>query len=423
MPLYIQLAFSYARKLLAGLLVLLPAVAMAQVPITGTVRDSVTHLPVAFASVFLANTTLGVMANEHGFFALERVPAGSYKLVASYVGYRLAQRNLIVTNAPQTVTLQLPPGANQLGEVVVRGRKSAATSQASLAAYQKFVELFLGRTTFSQECSIRNPEGVVVKYEADKDELTATANEFLQVDNQALGYRINYYGLRFQCSFRKRVVTFYGQPAFKELTPRNERQQRQWKANRALAYRGSLAHFLKSVYDNQVTAEGFLAQQVVQVPNPRFIRGDSLRIKLLHKLKQAPAQPNELDSLEKWTSEPAFFTVLKTNERPIDSLRRVAAGSGQVFLRFAQQLQVCYFGQGPDPRYKLPMSSIGPPGAFKLPAHQVSRLRLLVPEAEIQPTGYLHNPVAVYTDEYWGFEKIGEFLPVNYRPPASLSHP
>jgi hypothetical protein len=409
------------RRLLASLLLLLPGLAAAQAPITGTVRDSVTHLPVAFASVFLANTTLGVMANEHGFFALERVPAGSYTLVASYVGYRLAKRSLVVTAAPQTVTLQLPPGANQLGEVVVRGRK--VKPQASLADYQRFVELFLGRTTFSQQCSIRNRDGVVVNYAADKRELTATADNFLQVDNLALGYRIKYYGLHFTCSFGNNVFTFYGQPAFEEMTPRNERQQQHWEANRASAYHGSLAHFLKSVYDNQVREQGFLAQQVTVTPNPRFARADSLRLTLLHRLGYSPPKTGELDSLKKWTDVPAFFTMLNTHERPIDSLRRVEMGGGSVFLRFSQQLQVCYFGQGPDPRYPLPMSPIGPPGTFELPKHQVSRLRLLVPAAEIQPTGYLLNPLAVFIDEYWGFERIGEFLPVNYQPPASPSHP
>ena len=54
---------------------------------------------------------------------------------------------------------------------------------------------------------------------------------------------------------------------------------------------------------------------------------------------------------------------------------------------------------------------------------QVSQLIMLVPEIEIQPNGQLTNPLAVFTDEYWGFEKMGEFLPVNYRPPAPAAAP
>ena len=42
--------------------------------------------------------------------------------------------------------------------------------------YQKFVELFLGTTTFSQQCRIRNPKEVRVDYDANTKELTASAD-------------------------------------------------------------------------------------------------------------------------------------------------------------------------------------------------------------------------------------------------------
>ena len=45
--------------------------------ITGVVQDSVTHEPLPFSSVFLANTTLGATTNENGAFTLERVPKAS----------------------------------------------------------------------------------------------------------------------------------------------------------------------------------------------------------------------------------------------------------------------------------------------------------------------------------------------------------
>jgi hypothetical protein len=60
--------------------------AQAQGRITGVVQDSVTHEPLAFASVFLANTTLGATTTEQGTFTFERVPKGTYDIVGSYVG-------------------------------------------------------------------------------------------------------------------------------------------------------------------------------------------------------------------------------------------------------------------------------------------------------------------------------------------------
>ena len=54
---------------------------------------------------------------------------------------------------------------------------------------------------------------------------------------------------------------------------------------------------------------------------------------------------------------------------------------------------------------------------------QVSRLKLQGREAEIQANGSLVNPLEAYNGDYWGFEKIGEFLPVDYVPPATIPSP
>lgn len=106
-----------ALLLLFGLLFRVGA-ARAQATVSGTVLDSVTQAPLAFASVFLANTTLGVTTTEQGTFTFPSVPAGTYDLVASYVGYRLAKQSITVGTTAQQHTLRLGPAASQLGEVV-----------------------------------------------------------------------------------------------------------------------------------------------------------------------------------------------------------------------------------------------------------------------------------------------------------------
>ena len=384
--------------------------AQAQGRLSGVVQDSVTHEPLAFASVFLANTTLGVTTTEQGTFVFPKVPPGSYDVVASYVGYRLAKQSVTVGAAVQQLTLRLGPTANRLGEVVVRPNPNRASD------YQKFVELFLGRTSFSRQCRIRNPDDVLVEFDVEANELLASAYSFVQVDNDALGYRVKYYGLRFTTNFTRKVLTFYGQPVFEEMTPRNERQQRRWEANRVAAYNGSLAHFLACVRGNRVAADGFEARRLRVVPNPRFARTDSLRRHLLRTRQHAVLTAAENDSIARWSRVPRALSMLYTAPRPIDSLRRVAAGGAHVFLRYRDLLQVSYRRERPDPLYLFPTlrprNAPDPP-----PDRQVSQLILLVPEIEIQPNGQLVNPLAVFTDEYWGFEKMGEFLPINYQPP------
>ncbi len=402
------------RTALAFLLLLFPGLALGQGRLSGVVQDSVTHQPLAFASVFLANTTLGVTTTEQGTFTFPSVPAGNYDVVASYVGYRLARQAVSVSASAQQLTLRLAPTANQLGEVVVRPNPNRASD------FQKFTDLFLGRSTFSKQCRIRNPDDVLVDYDAQANELTASAIKYVQVDNDALGYRVKYYGLRFACDFARQIVTFYGQPVFEEMKAKSERQQRRWEANRVQAYLGSLSHFLRSVRDSQMTAQGFVARRLRIVNNPRFAHADSARKQLVRQRRAFTRA--EQDSISRWASVPPAFAMLYTAPRHLDSLRHVVAGEQRVLLRFRDRLQVTYLLAGPDPNYH-PRPSPFARGATLPTDQQVSELILMQPEIEILPNGQLANPLAVFTDGYWGFEKMGEFLPLNYLPPAPPPHP
>ena len=402
--------FQPALLLLLGLLNATSA--LAQSSLRGVVQDSVTRQPLAFASVFLANTTLGVTTSEQGEFVFPKVPAGNYDVVASYVGYRLAKQTVQVATSPQQLTLRLGPTTNRLAEVVVRPNPNRAGD------YQKFTELFIGRTSFSRLCRIRNPDDVILDFDPQENVLTASAYQYVQVDNAALGYHVKYYGLRFVANFKQSTISFYGQPVFEEMTPRNERQQQRWLANRAAAYHGSLTHFLRSVYDGRVTDEGFVARRLRIVPNPRYPRADSLRRQLLRARLRAILTAAENDSLVRWGKEPQGYSMLYTAPRPLDSLRRKSPDGGHTYIRFRDQLQVTYLREAPDPQYFLRPRPLGTPPR-KPTKEQVSQLMLLEPAIEIQPNGQLVNPLGLFTDEYWGFEKMGEFLPVNYLPPAS----
>lgn len=397
---------------LLGLLTAVPAPGQVGT-LTGQVRDSVTQAPLELASLFLANTTYGASTNEKGQFSLPSVPVGQYDLVISYLGYKLYKRSITVKPGPQTLTLLLSPAAQQLGEVVVRPNPNRE------ADYQKFARAFLGSTTFSRQCRIHNPKEVYVEYDGDKNELTATSPTFVQIDNAALGYRVKYYGLQFTQNFRQRYMTFYGWPVFEEMKPRNERQARQWNANRQQAYQGSLSHFLLSVHTGQVTAEGFLVQKVRVVPNPGFPRADSLAQALRKARRYAPFSQADQDSLARWTKVPQAFSLLYTAPRPLDSLRRVQPDSGRVWLRFRDYLQVTYLQEAPDPAYPSARPISAQAAAALPPKGQISTLILLKPEIEILKNGQLQDPLAVFTDGYWGFEKMGEFLPLDYTPPAS----
>ncbi|MDB5234929.1 MAG: hypothetical protein JWR44_1922 [Hymenobacter sp.] len=390
--------------------------AQAQGKLTGVVQDSATHEPLAFASVFLANTTLGVTTTEQGTFEFPKVPAGTYEVVGSYVGYRLGKQSVTVSATPQQVTLLLASTGNQLGEVVVKPAPNKPEE------FQQFSKLFLGGTTFSEQCHISNPDDVQVLYDDSTSELSAQTKGFVQIDNDALGYRLKYYGLQFAFNTDDQTISYYGEPVFVEMKPHDERQRKQWAANRLIAYNGSFMHFLRSVYRNRLQADGFLAQQVRVAPNARFERADNLKRALLESRPDGKFTAAEKDSLTKWSREAPAYSTLFPAARPIDSIRRVSADGRHTYLRFTGELQVAHFGEAPDPRYKKRMASLGATGtSYPTTKREVSRLQLQVPEAEIQANGSLMNPLEVYNGEYWGFERIGEFLPFDYEPPTVSS--
>jgi TonB-dependent receptor len=68
----------------------------------------------------------GTSTNEQGQFVLAGVPAGSYTLRVSYIGYRSASQSVTITAGETAqVTVELPPSAIQGQEVVVLGRSQS----------------------------------------------------------------------------------------------------------------------------------------------------------------------------------------------------------------------------------------------------------------------------------------------------------
>lgn len=385
---------------LSGLLGLLTLAGptVAQTTVSGTVRDSLTQQPLPFASVFLANTTRGATTDERGRYVLAAVPAGHYELAATYLGYQLRQRNIVVGSAPLVADISLPASAHALAEVVVRPNPHRE------ADYQRFLELFLGTSTRARQCRVRDPDAVQVYYDAERRELTAMVPHKLEVDNLALGYRVTFYDLDFRADFASGTVSALSHMAFREL-PGSPARQRRWVAARRQAYLGSYLHFLRAVQANAVAAEGFEVRKLRRVPNRRYARADSIR--QASNRAGHYGQAAVPDSIWRQLKEPPIFAYLYRPLLPPDSLRRVAGG--RVYLRFHDLLAIDYPRAVPDANYQAPGQSLA---ALRV---QGSILHLSeVPEAELDASGTPVRPLEVFTEGYWGFEQMGDSLPLDY---------
>ena len=93
--------------------------------IKGTV--AVNGAPIEFAQVMIDSIYLGAITNKQGKFTISDVPAGSYRISASYVGYAMVERVLTIgTNqTDQQLDFDLYEQSLQLDDIVVTGTKTS----------------------------------------------------------------------------------------------------------------------------------------------------------------------------------------------------------------------------------------------------------------------------------------------------------
>jgi hypothetical protein len=86
--------------------------------ITGRVTDEKGQI-LAYASILVKGTTIGTTANKQGDYFLQ-LDAGTYTLVAQYVGYNRVEKAVVLGSADITLDFQLSLQQLSLKEVVVR---------------------------------------------------------------------------------------------------------------------------------------------------------------------------------------------------------------------------------------------------------------------------------------------------------------
>lgn len=93
--------------------------------ITGAVKDASNGDPVVGANVIIEGTTFGAAADGNGVYFILNVPPGTYRLVASAVGYARQTVANVTVSADQTVTQDFNMQSEAIGldEIVVEARQ------------------------------------------------------------------------------------------------------------------------------------------------------------------------------------------------------------------------------------------------------------------------------------------------------------
>lgn len=243
---------------------------------------------------------MGTTTDAGGNFTLSYVKPGKYDLVISFVGFEPYHQPIVVGGTVQNLgNMELHAKSIVLREVRV-GEANNVTWQRN---YQWFKESLLGTNSLAKTCKIVNPDVLDLIYHAKTDSLTATADDFLLIENNALGYRIKYLiAYFFRCDSGRRV-SYKGYPLFEKLkgTPA---QEARWVKNRRKAYEGSSVHFLRAGIANRLDDEGFRVFQYAIYANPHRPADSLIRAKITQFSARVKLGKGRLkDSLTYWKAE------------------------------------------------------------------------------------------------------------------------
>ncbi len=236
---------------------LLPLCCLSQT-LVGRVIDKVSQEPVETVAVYFDNTTIGTTTNENGEFSIAYTDAVQSTLVISYLGYE----KVFITDYRNrnNVTIELTEATNSLDEVYIE-YDDGLTRRQKLRLFRKE---FLGTSEFGKSCKILNEDDLILKYDKMSKSLYASSKVPLRILNKALQYEVAFDIIDFEVIYRyidlntrtftANSVSYFGTNFYKNLKDSKEKKTIK---NRASAYKGSVQHFMRSLFNENIREEGY----------------------------------------------------------------------------------------------------------------------------------------------------------------------
>jgi CarboxypepD_reg-like domain len=324
-------------KVPAILFVLILAItAAAQKTIKGRVADEATGLPVANANVFINKTSKGTITSAEGFFKLSDIPDGKYELIISCIGFQTQVIAFNEDSLPMELKIDLHIKVKELENVTVETFVEGDWKRWGKA----FTENFIGTTDNAARCKIVNKEAIRFKYYKESDRLSASADVPLLIENNALGYTIIFQLEEFEVNFKQQSLLFAGYELVEDMS-KNDEVPEKWKRKRLEAYQGSLMHFMRSLYNNQLEQEGFNVKRIYKLPNTEKVRVKKIINTYSLSKKNLPKDSMNYYSLV--LKQDDSLTTYGEHLLTSDSLLKASNKSGKL-LSFNDYLFVTYKG-------------------------------------------------------------------------------
>ncbi|MGB5205814.1 MAG: TonB-dependent receptor [Eudoraea sp.] len=107
------------KYLLSILFVLFYFNSKAQCTLMGNISAEDSNNPLEQVSVYMPQVEKGTVTGSNGEFVMNNLPVGTYKIVASYMGYQTYSSTITLTQGTITLDIVLSPSAIEMEEVIV----------------------------------------------------------------------------------------------------------------------------------------------------------------------------------------------------------------------------------------------------------------------------------------------------------------
>jgi hypothetical protein len=369
--------------------------------ITGKVTQQGTNKPLARASVFLSNSSIGTITTEEGNYNLSGIRPGQYNLVVTILGYEDYNKPILVGNEPIKLNIEMTQKPLMLREVVI------STSADWKKNYEAFKKDFIGVDENAKQCVVMNSHVLNLTFNSTKQTLHADADEFLIVENHALGYRIKFLLREFTADNIEGLVTSGGERLFEDL-PGTEAQKQKWHAAREAAYYGSPMHFYRCLIGDKLTEAGFKMYNFHRYLNPDRPNDHVIREKINIFRMQHNVDSNNYYVMKSRLSK---YTGESLVQPPLNQFEVLSSGGqpGLYAIHFKTYLYVVYDKKRDEQDYKdlyRPLS---------MPNYQVSVVTLLDPYAVFDSNGIIVQGSPIY-EGTWSTKRLSDMLPYDYVP-------
>lgn len=382
--------------------------------ISGTVKDQKETLP--GAGIYISGYKIATVTDADGKFKLPNLKPGSYDILVQMIGYLPFSKNIIISERSVQVEFVLKQSTTTLNEVVIRADPNRQKY------INQFKEYFIGKTPNAKICKILNPQVLRVDYDITRSTLTVKTDEFLIVENKALGYRIKYMLDYFEYNNRTNIIYYAGKPFFEELKASNAKKKKYIEL-REIAYYGSAQHFYKSLYKGKSKEEGFIMHKIIQIPNPNRAP-ESIINKNIAALKNTAEKTGIRKNAGRIdTSLMAYWIKQQQMPKTIDKFLNSEVlpdtlvnyyNKDLKYLNYTNALCVMYTKERESTTYSNSGFWVFRP--LYVPDYQLSVAKLTAGPIRFYENGGILDARSLLFEGFWAYEKVADMVPMDYVP-------